>query len=152
MLLQTAVVGTAALGMTLIIISVTLSRSPLCTVWRYHSKFSLWGGDWALDHPAEPDALYCDLGYVGCPTRSRERACRRADGLCAFDLAQRLAAKPRPKDALDDFPARSVVDDFVDGPGCPMLRYTRFGRHIFAIGSSEMTARLCGVSFEVPSC
>jgi len=26
-----------------------------------------------------------------------------------------------------------------------MLRYTRFGRHIFAIGSNEQTARLCGV-------
>src|SRR5258708_52718 len=25
------------------------------------------------------------------------------------------------------------------------LRYTRFGRHLFAIGSSERTARLCGV-------
>ena len=28
------------------------------------------------------------------------------------------------------------------------LRYTRFGRHIFAIGSSEATARLCGVAVE----
>jgi ribose transport system permease protein len=27
-----------------------------------------------------------------------------------------------------------------------MLRYTRLGRHIFAVGSNEMTARLCGVS------
>lgn len=27
-----------------------------------------------------------------------------------------------------------------------MLRYTRFGRHIFAIGSNELTARLCGIS------
>lgn len=27
-----------------------------------------------------------------------------------------------------------------------MLRYTRLGRHIFAIGSNEQTARLCGVS------
>lgn len=26
-----------------------------------------------------------------------------------------------------------------------MLRYTRFGRHVFAVGSSEGTARLCGV-------
>lgn len=26
-----------------------------------------------------------------------------------------------------------------------MLRYTRFGRHVFAIGSSEPTARLCGI-------
>ena len=27
-----------------------------------------------------------------------------------------------------------------------ILRYTRFGRHIFAIGSNEQTARLCGVN------
>jgi ribose/xylose/arabinose/galactoside ABC-type transport system permease subunit len=26
-----------------------------------------------------------------------------------------------------------------------MLRYTRFGRHVFAVGSNERTARLCGV-------
>jgi ribose/xylose/arabinose/galactoside ABC-type transport system permease subunit len=30
-----------------------------------------------------------------------------------------------------------------------MLEYTRFGRHIFAIGSNERTARLCGVPVEV---
>jgi ribose/xylose/arabinose/galactoside ABC-type transport system permease subunit len=29
-----------------------------------------------------------------------------------------------------------------------MLRYTRFGRHVFAIGSNEQTARLCGVRVE----
>lgn len=29
-----------------------------------------------------------------------------------------------------------------------VLRYTRFGRHLFAIGSSERTARLCGVPVE----
>lgn len=29
-----------------------------------------------------------------------------------------------------------------------ILRYTRVGRHIFAIGSNEQTARLCGVSVE----
>ena len=28
------------------------------------------------------------------------------------------------------------------------LRYTRFGRHIFAVGSNEQTARLCGVSVD----
>src|SRR5688572_28263091 len=27
-----------------------------------------------------------------------------------------------------------------------LLRYTRFGRHVFAIGSNERTARLCGVA------
>lgn len=29
-----------------------------------------------------------------------------------------------------------------------VLRYTRFGRHLFAIGSNELTARLCGVRVE----
>ena len=29
-----------------------------------------------------------------------------------------------------------------------MLRYTRFGRHLFAIGSNERTARLCGVAID----
>jgi ribose transport system permease protein/erythritol transport system permease protein len=29
-----------------------------------------------------------------------------------------------------------------------LLRYTRFGRHVFAIGSNESTARLCGVPVE----
>ena len=29
-----------------------------------------------------------------------------------------------------------------------VLRYTRFGRHVFAIGSNEMTARLCGVPID----
>jgi ribose/xylose/arabinose/galactoside ABC-type transport system permease subunit len=29
-----------------------------------------------------------------------------------------------------------------------VLRYTKFGRHIFAIGSSEPTARLCGIHVE----
>ena len=28
------------------------------------------------------------------------------------------------------------------------LQYTRFGRHIFAVGSNERTARLCGVRVE----
>lgn len=28
------------------------------------------------------------------------------------------------------------------------LRYTRFGRHVYAIGSNELTARLCGVAVE----
>jgi len=29
-----------------------------------------------------------------------------------------------------------------------MLRFTRFGRHIFAVGSNEQTARLCGVNVD----
>jgi ribose/xylose/arabinose/galactoside ABC-type transport system permease subunit len=29
-----------------------------------------------------------------------------------------------------------------------MLRYTQFGRHIYAVGSNEQTARLCGINVE----
>jgi len=29
-----------------------------------------------------------------------------------------------------------------------VLRYTKFGRHVFAIGSNEQTARLCGVKID----
>jgi ribose/xylose/arabinose/galactoside ABC-type transport system permease subunit len=29
-----------------------------------------------------------------------------------------------------------------------LLRYARLGRHIFAVGSNELTARLCGVAVE----
>ena len=29
-----------------------------------------------------------------------------------------------------------------------VLRFTRFGRHVFAIGSNEQTARLCGINVE----
>lgn len=32
--------------------------------------------------------------------------------------------------------------------GALVLRYTRFGRHVYAIGSNENTARLCGVPVE----
>jgi ribose transport system permease protein/erythritol transport system permease protein len=32
--------------------------------------------------------------------------------------------------------------------GAVILRYTRFGRHVYAIGSNENTARLCGVPVE----
>jgi ribose transport system permease protein len=32
--------------------------------------------------------------------------------------------------------------------GAGLLHYTRFGRHVFAIGSNEATARLCGVKVE----
>jgi ribose transport system permease protein/erythritol transport system permease protein len=34
------------------------------------------------------------------------------------------------------------------GAAAVLLRYTRFGRHVYAIGSNESTARLCGVPVE----
>jgi ribose transport system permease protein len=39
-----------------------------------------------------------------------------------------------------------VDDDHSGCAGGGLLRYTRLGRHIFAVGSNEQTARLCGVA------
>ncbi len=42
---------------------------------------------------------------------------------------------------------RSVLVWCGDRPhSCGVLRFTVFGRHLFALGSNEATARLCGVN------
>ena len=51
-----------------------------------------------------------------------------------------------PEDAWMIFPPGVWLMLLLTALTAPMLRFTRFGRHIFAIGSNEMTARLCGVS------
>ncbi len=43
------------------------------------------------------------------------------------------------------FPTGIWVLIFAAVVAAALLRYTRFGRHVFAIGSNEETARLCGV-------
>ncbi|MDQ3622204.1 MAG: ABC transporter permease, partial [Verrucomicrobiota bacterium] len=168
MLLQTAVVGTAALGMTLIIISGGIDLSigsniALCTV-----AVAL-----LLQHHVPPAAAA--LGGVAVGS-----ACGAVIGVLVTRLhltpfivtlgmwgALRGAAKglagetmvtapttwlndllqtPGPKDRWMIFPPgvwlMIVLTLFV----AALLRYTRFGRHVFAIGSNEQTARLCGVS------
>jgi len=170
MLLQTAVVGTAALGMTLIIISGGIDLSvgsniALCTV-----AVAL-----LLNAGAPP--LLAVLGgvFVGA-------AC----GALIGGLITRLRLSPfivtlgmwgAIRGAAKGLASEQMVfapDTWLNGllttlgdqkswmilpPGvwltlilalltAGMLRYTRFGRHIYAIGSNEMTARLCGVRVE----
>lgn len=80
--------------------------------------------------------------------------------------ALRGAAKRLGDDQPVYPPGRTWLDDLMQsdsGAGLPIgvwlmlllavaiacvLRYTRFGRHVFAIGSNEQTARLCGVDVE----
>ena len=167
MLLQTAVVGTAALGMTMIIISGGIDLSigsniALCTVVV------------ALLLKAGAPPLVAALGGV---------ACGAACGLCIGLLITRLHLTPfivtlgalgalrglakglahetmviAPSTWLNDL-LQSINENnrwMILPPGvwlmlvltvavAALLRYTRFGRHIFAIGSNEQTARLCGV-------
>jgi ribose/xylose/arabinose/galactoside ABC-type transport system permease subunit len=53
-----------------------------------------------------------------------------------------------PKDSWQIFPPGVWLMLLLAGGVAFVLRYTQFGRHVFAIGSNEQTARLCGVNVE----
>ena len=168
MLQQTAVVGIAALGMTLIIISGGIDLSigsniALCTV-----AIALM-----LAHGVPP--IIAALGGIAVGA-----GCGALIGLLITRLhltpfivtlgmwgALRGAAKglaretmvAAPQTWLNEllqnlsldrrwmiFPPGVWLMLLLTGLTAALLRYTRFGRHIFAIGSNEQTARLCGVS------
>jgi ribose transport system permease protein len=168
MLLQTAVVGTAALGMTLIIIAGGIDLSigsniALCTVviallLQHHVSPALA----ALGGIATGAACGALIGSLitrlnltpfivtlgmwgalrGAAKGLANETMVAAPSTWLNDLLQSL----RPQSRWMIFPPgvwlMLVLTLFVGA----LLRYTRFGRHIFAIGSNEQTARLCGVS------
>jgi ribose transport system permease protein len=170
MLLQTAVVGIAALGMTLIIISGGIDLSvgsnlALCTV---------------------VIALLLGRGFSPALAALGGVATGTACGFLIGTLVTRAALTPFivTLGTLGVFRglAKGLANEQMVwapetwlngllttlGPGqrwmlvppgvwlmlllsvivAAVLRYTRFGRHTFAVGSNEPTARLCGVSVE----
>jgi ribose/xylose/arabinose/galactoside ABC-type transport system permease subunit len=170
MLLQTAVVGTAALGMTLIIISGGIDLSvgstiALCTVAV------------ALLLSAGMPPLIAALGGIltgaacgaligGIVTRLRLTPFIVTLGMWG---ALRGAAKGLAGEQMVFAPEtwlNNLLTTLGEQSGwmilppgvwltvilalltAGVLRYTRFGRHIYAIGSNELTARLCGVRVE----
>lgn len=170
MLLQTAVVGTAALGMTLIIISGGIDLSvgsniALCTV----AVASLLDSGW----PPLAAALggivvgsLCGLLIGGLITRFRLAPFIVTLGMWGAirGLAKGLAGEQMvfaPPTWLNDlltslgpgrrwllFPAGVWLTIALAAATFALLRWTRFGRHLYAIGSNEATARLCGVRVE----
>jgi len=167
MLLQTAVVGTAALGMTMIIISGGIDLSigsniALCTVviallLQQHVPPALaaLGG---IATGATCGALIgllitrlnltpfiVTLGMWGALRGAAKGLANEtmvaAPSTWLNDLLQSL----RPQNRWMIFPPgvwlMLILTLFVGA----LLRYTRFGRHVFAIGSNEQTARLCGI-------
>jgi ribose transport system permease protein len=169
-LLQTAVVGTAALGSTLVIISGGIDLSvgsviALCTV-----AIAL-----LLSHHQLPLVAAAGGVLTGA-------LCGLVIGLLITRLqlspfivtlgmwgALRGAAKGLASDTMVQAPStwlngllntlRTNQRWMLFPPGVWMmlllgvlvsaaLRYTRVGRHLFAIGSNEQTARLCGVPVE----
>jgi ribose transport system permease protein len=167
MLLQTAVVGTAALGMTLIIISGGIDLSigsniALCTVvialFLQHHVSPTVAALGGIATGAVCGALIgllitrlnltpfiVTLGMWGALRGAAKGLANEtmvaAPSTWLNDLLQSL----RPQNRWMIFPPgvwlMLVLTLFVGA----LLRYTRFGRHVFAIGSNEQTARLCGV-------
>jgi ribose/xylose/arabinose/galactoside ABC-type transport system permease subunit len=167
MLLQTAVVGTAALGMTLIIISGGIDLSvgstiALCTVviaMLLNAGVPPWlaavGGIGAgtacgaligglvtgLDLAPFIVTLGTFGAYRGVAKQLAHQQMVLAPDTWLNSLLTTLGADNRWMLLPTGVGMMLVLAVVV---AC-VLRYTRFGRHTFAVGSNEQTARLCGV-------
>jgi ribose transport system permease protein len=163
---QTAVIGVAALGMTLVIIAggIDLSVGSIIALGTVVIALLLQKG-------CSP--LVAALGGVGASA-----LCGALSGLLITRLrllpfvvtlgmmgALRGAAKGLANEQ-PVYPDESWLNGLMQlgrNGGLPSgvwlmlvlavivalaLRYTRFGRHVFAVGSNELTARLCGVPVE----
>jgi ribose/xylose/arabinose/galactoside ABC-type transport system permease subunit len=169
-LLQTAVVGTAALGMTLIIISGGIDLSigssiALCTVvialLLSHAVAPIWAALGGIATGAACGLLIgllitklklspfiVTLGLLGALRGAAEGAANDNTVDAPVTWLNNLLNTLMPNQHWMIFPVGVWMMLALAVLVSAMLRYTRFGRHIFAIGSSEATARLCGVSVE----
>jgi ribose transport system permease protein len=166
MLRQTAVVGIAAVGMSLVIVkggidlsvgsAVALVTVIIASTLRAgHGPYVAAlagvtvGALTGLVNGALTTILRITPFIVTLGTMSVLRGA--AKGLAN---EQKIDADPR---GLDQLMAMLPGEYFVTPPwgvwialavavaGATLLGYTRFGRHVVAIGSNELTARLCGV-------
>lgn len=167
---HTTVVGIAAIGMTVVLISggIDLSVGSVITL-------SVVVVAWLLNHGIHP--LLSALGGVAAGT-----LCGLANGLlitrlkvvpfivtlgmmlvvkgAAKCLANNVTICPPEKATAALGPLMQALPADLRWMLVPtgvwamvllaaivaaMLRYTRLGRHVFAVGSNEMSARLCGV-------
>ena len=167
MLLQTTVVGAAALGMTLIIISGGIDLSvgsniALCTV---AVALLLQAGAPPLLAAAGGVVAGSAVGFLigGLITRLRLTPFIVTLGMwgAVRGLAKGMAGEQMvlaPDTWLNTLLTTIGADRrwmllpsgvwltlalalLISG----ILRYTRFGRHVYAVGSNEQTARLCGI-------
>lgn len=172
LLLQTAVVGTAALGMTLIIVSGGIDLSV-------GSNVALSSVIVALLMHANVNPVLAALGGIatGLLVGLLIGGLITSLGLSPFIVTLGLMGALRGAAILTAgqggvvYPPPASMNSWIYSlltlratsrwliipPGvwllvvlsllvAGMLRYTKFGRHVFAIGSNEQTARLCGVN------
>ena len=168
---QTVIVGIAAIGMTFVIISggIDLSAGSIIAMGSVVVAF--------LMQAAGLDPLLAALGGVGvgflcgmlngifisrfkfvtfivthCTllvVRGFAKGIARSMPINAGDtwLSNLLAALP-PDQKWQLVPSGAWLMILIAIMMAGVLKYTPIGRHIFAIGSNEQTARLCGVAVE----
>jgi ribose transport system permease protein len=178
MLRLTAVVGTAAIGMTLIVISggIDLSAGPVIALTTVFIVLLLNAG-----YSATVSAIGGVAGASACGIINSQLITRLRLPPFIATLGMWAAVRGAAKGFAGNttiYPPQSEGNDWrttwlygllrtlPEGRGwmivpvgvwvmiilailvALMLRYTRLGRHIIAIGSNEQTARLCGVRVE----
>ncbi len=168
---QTVIVGVAAVGMTLVIISggIDLSVGSLVALAGVVTGWCLVkAGSGPLAALAAAVLVCCAFGMLSgllitglrmvpfIVTLGMMLVCRGA----AKGLAEEqniyppatwlndMLASLGPQDSWMLFPAGVWILIILAVSAAIMLRYTVLGRHIVAIGSNEMTAKLCGVGVE----
>ncbi len=171
MLRQTAIVGVAALGATLVIISAGIDLSVGSVVAFTQvviAALLAWSGWGPLPAAAAGVAVAAACGAFNGLLITRLRVVPFIVTLGTL-LIVRGAAKGLGREQKVDAPVtwlniilKRLAEEhhwMVVPPGVwillilslavgAMLRYTRLGRHIFAVGSNEQAARLCGVAVE----
>jgi ribose/xylose/arabinose/galactoside ABC-type transport system permease subunit len=167
---QTVVVGIAAIGMTLVMvkggIDLSVGSSVALTTVVVARLLQAGHGPWTASAIAIAVAAGCGLFngalvaslritpfIVTLGTMSALRGI--AKGLAG---EQKIDADPRGIDELMTllpgerglllFPAGVWITLLTAAIAAAALSFTRFGRHLVAIGSNQQTARLCGVAVE----
>ncbi|MBI3856863.1 MAG: ABC transporter permease [Planctomycetes bacterium] len=160
--LQSSIVGMATLGMTMIIISGGIDLSMGATVALTSVvvaallKFRGW--------PAFPAACGAVLAGGLCGLLNGALVTQLKVVPFIITLGTSLILRGAAKEVTDNgtiTPPASALDSLLDKSDVlpsgawllalfaaglsAFLHYTRFGRHVFAIGSNEQAARLCGV-------
>lgn len=167
---QTAIVGTAAMGMTLVIIlgGIDLSIGSIVAMTSVVVAIVLHEGGGVFEAVAIAVAAGALCGFANGQLVARLKLSpfivTLGMLLVVRGIAKGLADEQKvdaPDTWLVEFLASLPADDkwMLVPPGvwllsglalvtALVLRNTQFGVHIFAIGSNEKTARLCGVAVE----
>ena len=162
-LTQTVIVGTAAIGMTLIIIAggIDLSVGSIIALCGVVAATLV---TWHLSAPVIFIATIAFGALCGLINGGLTVGLRLLPFIITLGTMQvfRGAGKVATNGSPVNLPFHvTAYKPWMGGAGLPLgvwlmvvlvvlfgllLRYTRFGRHIFAVGSNENTATLCGVN------